>query len=199
MITFISVTCFVLFAGRPLTPSLIVISMSFYLRISSAVGFYFFKAIIMSISGRVSLKRIEKFLMEKNLKKSNIFFENDNPMVKVSSMFARWSRNDNSFYLKNFNMEAKIGDLIAIIGPVGSGKSSFLLSLIEEIEKVSGDIDIKGSVFYVPQEPWIFTASLKQNILFGKVYDKKKFNEIIKVCCLEEVSDSQILNSLKNI
>ena len=58
---------------------------------------------------------------------------------------------------------------------------------MEELENVSGQIDIKGSVFYVPQEPWIFTASLKQNILFGKAFNKRKFDEIIKVCCLEEV------------
>ena len=63
-----------------------------------------------------------------------------------------------------------------------------LLSLIDEMQKVSGKIDIKGSLFYVPQEPWIFTASLKQNILFGKPYDKKKFDKIVKICCLDEVA-----------
>nr|QNH67887.1 ATP-binding cassette transporter subfamily C member 4 X4 [Brachionus rotundiformis] len=186
LITFTSVSCFVFFSNRPLTSSLIVLSMSFYLRISSAVGFYFFKAIIMTISGRVSLKRIETFLLAANLNRSNIFIENENPKVKVCNLSARWSNGEKSFYLRDINMEAKAGDLIGIMGSVGSGKSSFLLSLIDELEKVSGDVDIKGSVFYVPQEPWIFTASLRQNILFGKDYDKKKFDEIIKVCCLEE-------------
>jgi ATP-binding cassette subfamily C (CFTR/MRP) protein 4 len=59
--------------------------------------------------------------------------------------------------------------------------------MLEELEIVSGNVDIKGSVFYVSQEPWIFTASIKQNIIFGKSYDEKKFNEVISVCCLKQV------------
>jgi ATP-binding cassette subfamily C (CFTR/MRP) protein 4 len=62
------------------------------------------------------------------------------------------------------------------------------MALLEELEKTKGHLEVQGSVFYVPQEPWIFTASLRQNILFGKPYNKEKFDKIIKVCCLEEVS-----------
>ena len=78
-------------------------------------------------------------------------------------------------------------ELVAVIGPVGAGKSSLLMAMLEELEIISGNVDIKGSVFYVSQEPWIFTASIKQNILFGKPYDEKKFNEVISVCCLKQV------------
>lgn len=105
-----------------------------------------------------------------------------------------------------------------MIGPVGSGKvvlflfttnwflkllnnskSSLLLSLIDEMQKVSGRIHIKGSVFYVPQEPWIFTASFKQNILFGKPYDQKKFDKIVKICCLDEVNIYKCLFMICNL
>jgi ABC-type multidrug transport system fused ATPase/permease subunit len=78
--------------------------------------------------------------------------------------------------------------LVAVIGPVGAGKSSFLMSLLEELEIVSGDVKINGSVFYVSQEPWIFNSSLKQNILFGMPYDEKKFRHVIKLACLEQVN-----------
>ena len=61
------------------------------------------------------------------------------------------------------------------------------MAMLEELEVVSGNVGIKGSVFYVSQEPWVFTASIKQNILFGKPYDEKKFNEVISVCCLKQV------------
>ena len=67
------------------------------------------------------------------------------------------------------------------------------------MQKVSGKIDIKGSLFYVPQEPWIFTASLKQNILFGKPYDKKKFDKIVKACCLDEVIKIIIFHNISFI
>lgn len=61
------------------------------------------------------------------------------------------------------------------------------MALLEELEKINGSVEIQGSVFYVPQEPWIFTASLRQNIIFGKPYNKEKFEKIIKVCCLDQV------------
>lgn len=61
------------------------------------------------------------------------------------------------------------------------------MALLEELQKLSGTVDIQGSVFYVPQEPWIFTASLRQNITFGRPYNKEKFDKILQVCCLDQV------------
>ena len=58
--------------------------------------------------------------------------------------------------------------------------------MLGELEKISGEIDIKGSVFYLSQEPWIFTGSIRENILFGKPYVQDKYNTIVKVCCLEQ-------------
>jgi ABC-type multidrug transport system fused ATPase/permease subunit len=66
-------------------------------------------------------------------------------------------------------------------------KSSLLMALLEELGKTSGSLEIKGSVFYVSQEPWIFTGTIRQNILFGKTYNKEKFEKIVQVCCLEQV------------
>ncbi len=65
-------------------------------------------------------------------------------------------------------------------------KTSLLLALLEELNvQPSTDLQVKGSLFYVPQEPWIFTASIRQNILFGKPYEEEKFKRIIHTCCLE--------------
>jgi hypothetical protein len=64
-----------------------------------------------------------------------------------------------------------------------------LLSLLEELNIVEGSLEVKGSVFYVPQEPWIFSGTIKQNIIFGKVFDKEKFQTVVDVCCLKQVSE----------
>ena len=60
------------------------------------------------------------------------------------------------------------------------------MSLMGEIKNTSGSLKLNGSVFYVPQEPWIFTASVRQNILFGKEYNKEKFQRVLKICSLEQ-------------
>ena len=79
----------------------------------------------------------------------------------------------------------KQNELLAIVGKVGCGKSSLLMALLEEMHIVRGKVNVRGNVFYVPQEPWIFTGSIRQNILFGKEYNKQKFREVIKIACLE--------------
>ncbi len=77
---------------------------------------------------------------------------------------------------------------MAVCGPVGSGKSSLLMSLLNEMPDISGKLDIKGKMFYVSQEPWLFPGTIKENILFGKEYNQVKFKEIIKACFLTQVN-----------
>jgi ABC-type multidrug transport system fused ATPase/permease subunit len=67
-----------------------------------------------------------------------------------------------------------------------------LNALLGELPFINeGSINVQGSVFYVPQEPWIFSASIRQNIIFGKPYDPKKFMSIVKACCLDEVTTTK--------
>ena len=62
------------------------------------------------------------------------------------------------------------------------------MALLGELKTSTGIVDVKGKIFYVAQQPWVFTASIKQNITFGNPYDKEKFDKIIQVCSLKKVS-----------
>lgn len=87
--------------------------------------------------------------------------------------------------LDHFNVEFPKGKLIGVIGPVGAGKSSFLQALLRELPLESGSISINGSVSYASQEPWVFAASVRQNILFGEEYDRDRYNAVVKTCALQ--------------
>ncbi|CAF4234850.1 unnamed protein product, partial [Rotaria sp. Silwood2] len=87
---------------------------------------------------------------------------------------AYWEDNG-LFFLKNIFFNAYPGDLICIIGSIGSGKSSLLQTLTDEITFFDGNIKLQGSFCYVPQEPWIFSSTIKENILFGKEYNPQLF------------------------
>lgn len=64
------------------------------------------------------------------------------------------------------------------------GKSSLLQALLGEMPKESGEITLRGSVAYVPQQAWIQNASLRNNVLFGNEMDRERYEKTIKVCQL---------------
>lgn len=90
-----------------------------------------------------------------------------------------------SLTLDNVNVDFPKGKLIGIIGPVGSGKSSFLQVLLRELPLESGSLNINGSISYASQEAWVFAASVRQNILFGQDYDRERYDAVVKSCALE--------------
>jgi ABC-type transport system involved in cytochrome bd biosynthesis fused ATPase/permease subunit len=65
---------------------------------------------------------------------------------------------------------------MVVVGPVGSGKSTLLHSIMNETRHCSGEKTIKGTIAYVEQEPFIISGSIKENILFGKVFNDQLFN-----------------------
>lgn len=75
--------------------------------------------------------------------------------------------------------------LMVVVGQVGSGKTTLLHSLMEETTLKTGSIDISGTVAYVEQEPFIFSGSIKDNILFGKVWDEALFDKAIEAASLK--------------
>ena len=54
------------------------------------------------------------------------------------------------------------------------------------MEYFKGKKGIKGKIAYVEQEPFIFADTFQNNITFGEEFDKKRYNEVIKVCSLRE-------------
>ncbi|KAJ3292413.1 hypothetical protein HDU79_001439 [Rhizoclosmatium sp. JEL0117] len=68
------------------------------------------------------------------------------------------------FALENFSFSVKKGSLVAVVGATGSGKSSLLAGLAGSMRKTSGNATIFGSVAYCPQEPWIISGTIQENI-----------------------------------
>ncbi|CAM9993758.1 unnamed protein product, partial [Laminaria digitata] len=75
-----------------------------------------------------------------------------------------------------------VGKLVAVVGQVGSGKSSLVSALLGEMTKVEGKVSIDGSVAYVAQTAWIINASLKDNILMGRPLDEERYQKVLQVC-----------------
>ncbi|KAG0251810.1 hypothetical protein BG011_007364 [Mortierella polycephala] len=80
--------------------------------------------------------------------------------------------------LSNINLQVPEGSLTAIVGRIGQGKSSLLSAIIGEMYKYQGMVSVYGNIAYVPQQAWIVNATMKDNILFGKLFDQEKYDRI---------------------
>ena len=88
--------------------------------------------------------------------------------------------------LNDISLKMKPGDFLTIIGQVGCGKSSILYSIMGETCITKGTKQVQGSIAYVEQEPFIYSASVKENILFGQPWDELKFQKTIQASQLSK-------------
>lgn len=100
-----------------------------------------------------------------------------------------WSADENT--LKSINLIIPRGNLVAVVGSVGAGKSSLISAILGEIPKISGKINIDGKIAYVSQQAWIQNATVRDNIVFGKTFENNYYNKVIESCALE--ADFKIL------
>ena len=105
---------------------------------------------------------------------------NSNP-IELSDASFSWTDSAlslNECSLQNVTWEVSEGSLVAVVGTVGSGKSSLLSALLGDMIRVRGEANIKGKIAYVPQQAWMQNATLKNNILFGRDYQKELYEKV---------------------
>ncbi|XP_067238284.1 multidrug resistance-associated protein 1 isoform X1 [Chanodichthys erythropterus] len=145
------------------------------------------------VQASVSMKRLRVFLSHEELDEDSV----ERPAITGSPDCIRivdgafsWSKDDPPT-LKRINVCIPEGALVAVVGHVGSGKSSLLSALLGEMQKQEGNVSIKGSVAYVPQQAWIQNATLKDNILFGRESKDSWYQKVVEACAL--LPDLEIL------
>lgn len=111
------------------------------------------------------------------------------PRIVLQNVEAKWVPNGTENTLKNINLNVTERQLVAVIGPVGSGKSSVFNVILKELPIISGTLIVDGKISYAAQDPWLFNGSVRQNILFGNDYDEERYNEVIRVCALQSDFD----------
>ena len=91
--------------------------------------------------------------------------------------------------LSDINVRFPRNRLTILVGSIGSGKSTLLASMIGETYKANGEIhwldENRISFGYVPSMAWILNVSLRDNIIFGRTFESKRYDEIICACCLK--------------
>jgi ABC-type transport system involved in cytochrome bd biosynthesis fused ATPase/permease subunit len=70
------------------------------------------------------------------------------------------------------------GELVAIVGRVGAGKSSLVHAILGNMQPTQGTAEAGGRVSYVPQNPWCQNLSLRDNITFGLPFDEERYSRV---------------------
>ena len=96
--------------------------------------------------------------------------------------------------LRNITTHIRPGSLVAVVGSVGSGKSSLLSAILGEMESIGDskvyaprsedEKEMDGFVSYCTQSPWVVNDTLQGNILFGRPHDEARYQEILAACAL---------------
>ncbi|CAH0557320.1 unnamed protein product [Brassicogethes aeneus] len=113
--------------------------------------------------------------------------EVEDPKIEIDSGYAKYGE---VICLEDITLTMLPG-ITVIIGPVGSGKTCIINLVLNELMLYSGSIYVSGKVSYASQVPWLFAASVRQNIVFGKEFEKFKYYEVVKACSL--LRDFQLL------
>ncbi|PHT75806.1 hypothetical protein T459_19328 [Capsicum annuum] len=88
--------------------------------------------------------------------------------------------------LSNINLDIPVGELVAIVGGTGEGKSSLISAILGELPPLgNANVTIRGSIAYVPQVSWIFNATVRENILFGSNFEPTRYWKAIDVTALD--------------
>ncbi|XP_057885672.1 ATP-binding cassette sub-family C member 2 [Melospiza georgiana] len=136
------------------------------------------------VQTNVSSARLERYLSGEDLDTSAI---HHNPIagsaVRFSEATFAWEQ-DGDPAIRDVTLDITPGSLVAVVGPVGSGKSSLVSAMLGEMENIKGHINIQGSLAYVPQQAWIQNATLKDNIIFGSEVDEARYQQVLKACAL---------------
>ncbi|XP_015230667.1 PREDICTED: multidrug resistance-associated protein 9 [Cyprinodon variegatus] len=86
--------------------------------------------------------------------------------------------------LRNISFTLPKGSLLGVCGNVGSGKTSLISSILEQMHLLQGSITADGTFAYVSQQAWIFHGTVQENILMGEPLDQAKYDRVLDVCSL---------------
>ncbi|XP_067121763.1 ATP-binding cassette sub-family C member 4-like [Centruroides vittatus] len=176
--------------GGQLSSQIVFVTMAFSFYILYSTIVFFSISINLAAEILVSLKRLQNFLLlqEKDNISVKIAAENIKSTengIRMENVNVAWKK-ETEPTLSGIFLNVQPGEILTVIGPVGSGKTSLLMSILGEIPVTSGKVSVKGKISYASQEAWIFNETIRENILFGEEYQEEKYRKVLHITTLEK-------------
>ncbi|XP_023217340.1 multidrug resistance-associated protein 4-like [Centruroides sculpturatus] len=189
LFTSLTYLTFVLNGGK-LNAEIIFVTMAFSFHIYSKTVKTFSLALNVVAEILVSLKRFQDFLLLEENESNAVKIVDEGANLTESGIWmdnvtAAWKK-ESEPSLNKISFTMNTGEHFIVVGPVGSGKTSLLMSMLGEIPITFGKASVKGKIAYASQEPWVFNATIKENILFEEKYEDEKYRKILHITALEK-------------
>lgn len=138
-----------------------------------------------AIQTSVSFERIWNFLLCEEIKPHIIGSNPTNGYaITMRNVTASWGADKDKPVITDINLHVPKGKLVAIVGSVGSGKSSMLSAMLGDLTIQNGKIDVLGSIAYLPQQAWIQNLTIRRNIVFTSEFDRRRYDKVLDACSL---------------
>ena len=141
--------------------------------------------LVFVVQSRVSMQRINKYMNSEDIPADSVTHDasESDPIIIERGTF-RWDKNE-PVVLRDVDIHLERGSLTAVVGMVGSGKSSLMSALLGDMVKDSGSrVNTLGQIAYVPQQAWMRNAKLRENVLFGRSRDSDMYERVLHACAL---------------
>uniref|UniRef100_A0A4W2HTT3 Multidrug resistance-associated protein 4-like n=1 Tax=Bos indicus x Bos taurus TaxID=30522 RepID=A0A4W2HTT3_BOBOX len=178
--------------NKVITASQVFVVVTLYEALRFTSTLYFPIAIEKVSEAVISIRRIKNFfLLDEISQLTTQLPSDDKTIVHMKDFTAFWDKESATPTLQGLSFIVRPGELLVVVGPVGAGKSSLLHALLGELPPSQGQVNVHGRIMYVSQQPWVFSGTVRSNILFGKKYEEEQYEKVIKACALKE--DLQLL------
>ncbi|XP_019738048.1 multidrug resistance-associated protein 4-like isoform X5 [Hippocampus comes] len=187
LIIFLTVCVYVL-TGKQLSSSTVFMAVSLYGAVKLTITLFFPFAIEKVSDSLISIQRIQNFLLLDEVAPQHLGLpveEKKDCLLKIQELVCYWDKTQEAPTLENVSFTVGPDQLLAVIGPVGSGKSSLLSAILGELSQESGVIKVRGDLTYTSQQPWILPGTIRSNILFGQELNHFKYDRVLRACALK--------------
>ena len=165
----------------------VFVTMSLYNAIRIPVAKQLPNAIGVGAETLVALKRVQDLLLMDERSPRHLISRKssfDEFAVQMRKYSTKWNTKLATNALTNITMTVRRGELVMVVGSVGSGKTCLLNAILNELCDVSGECHVNGSTSYAPQVAWCYSGTVRENILLANEFEKPKFDQVIKACGL---------------
>ncbi|KAI6099033.1 hypothetical protein F5141DRAFT_1144217 [Pisolithus sp. B1] len=168
VVAFSSLAVASVFSERPLTADVIFPAISLFMLLQFPL------AMFSQVTSSVIEAMVSELQQDATTRVEKSSLSNGEVVLSIKGGEFAWTKSDVQPVLEDINLTVRKGEL-----------SRLLSAIIGDMRKIEGEVTLYGSVSYAAQNPWIMSATVRDNILFSHQYDEVFYNLVIEACALK--------------